>query len=307
MLRNSCEREGLTTFTVVPQQSRRCFEVSQQTSELKLSTGAREHLDNHTKEPAEDDVQTELFTNDGNAVEKPENPAEILQHSERKNQTWTERKTDDEQSIHLNNLKKAFQTGLKTRKPLDSKMKDTLASDDSERQEHAPVETSKEKNWIDEYKERRRTFLGGDDDDDDGKRNVDAWGKIKRKFLISQMEVDDHFPSPPPPVCWSENSDGEDQSEQMDTATDAQTRNRWPNDERHFDQDEALGYSQKPKAHSNQTNPEPDHSSDPEPPERVSRSCSDDCSPERTSLFALAVFQKAKHCRPGMDAKHSKR
>ncbi|KAI7807341.1 uncharacterized protein cobll1a isoform X2 [Triplophysa rosa] len=326
LLRNSCEREGLTTFTVVPQ---RRFEVSptQQISdtaetEQDLSPGALEHPEIHTEEPAEEEVQSELFKR---ASETPENLSEVLRHLEKENQTWTDvemEKINNGRSLHLKNIKEdleLFRTGLKNLKPVGSQMTNNLRqasesihSNIDERQERAPLETCKEENWMEEYKERRRKFIGVD-----GKRIKDARGKIKREFRNSQMEVDDeNFPYPPPPVCWHENnSDGENASdEEMETATDARTRNRWPNRESHFDQDEALNsntvyegdsHLSKPKAHSTQTKPEPepvDHGSVPLPPGHPSKSRSDACS-----LFALAVFQKAKHCRRGMDPKHNKR
>lgn len=324
--RVSCEREGLTTFTVVPrrcQQNGRCFEVSRvvETSdtdktERDLNPDALEHPEIHTQQPAE--VKT-----GGNALEKPENLSEIVQHLERENKTWTDSKIEqinNERPVYLKNItKESFQMSLKNLKPVGSKIKNNLRcasqsidSNIEDGQEYALVETNKEKNWIEEYKERRRKFLGGDDDDD-GKRNTDAWGKITREFPNSQMEVDDdHFPSPPPPVCWYENnSDGENTSDQeMDSATDAQTRSRWPNSESRIDQDEALksntvyhGYSHlsKPKA----TNPEPESAENisvPQAPEHPSKSRSD-----ARSLFALAVFQKAKHSSPDRGPKHNKR
>ncbi|XP_056607116.1 uncharacterized protein cobll1a isoform X2 [Triplophysa dalaica] len=313
--RNSCEREGLTTFTVVPQ---RCFEVSptQQISETEteqdLSASALEHAEIHTEEPEEEEVQSELL----------KNASEM--HLEKENQTRTDferEQINNERSVHLKNIKKdleSFRIGLKNLKPVVKMSKMTRDASESihsnidERQECAPVETCKEKNWMEEYKERRIKFLGGD-----GKINKDAQGKIKREFRNSQMEAnDENFPSPPPPVCWYEiNGGGENNSDQeMETATDARTGNRWPNRESHLDQDEALdsntiykgdSHLSSPKAHATQTNPEPEpveHSSVPRPPGHPSKSRTDACS-----LFALAVFQKAKHCSPGMDLKHNKR
>ncbi|KAL0190538.1 hypothetical protein M9458_013236, partial [Cirrhinus mrigala] len=180
-----------------------------------------------------------------------------------------------------------------------------------EMEEHALVETGEEKDWEEEYKERRRKFLGGEN----GLKKLDVWGKIQREFTNVQEEKamqEMDFPSPPPPVCWDvnngENEDGQTREKDLDQWANLDSKPKYaPHSQ----------YS-KPKAHSSQTNGDPNTSSAgnncSSTPEHhgtsfISKSHStfDHCPPATVSLFALAVFQKAKRSKPGLDPNCSRR
>ncbi|XP_050968312.1 cordon-bleu protein-like 1 isoform X1 [Labeo rohita] len=197
---------------------------------------------------------------------------------------------------------------LADRSPTDPKA-DVVEQEEME--EHPLVETGEEKDWVEEYKERRRKFLGGDN----GLKKLDVWGKIQREFTNTQEEKamqEMDFPSPPPPVCWDENK-----SENEDLQTCDEDLDQWPNLD---SKPKYTPYSQysKPKANSTQTNGDPNTSSAENncssAPEHhgisfISKSHStfDHCPPATVSLFALAVFQKAKRSKPGLDPNCSRR
>ncbi|XP_056122889.1 uncharacterized protein LOC130101261 [Rhinichthys klamathensis goyatoka] len=187
-----------------------------------------------------------------------------------------------------------------------------------EMEEHALVETEEETDWVEQYKERRRKFLDGDND---GMKQFDVWGRIQREYTNLQEEntmQEMGFPSPPPPVYWDEKSgeykeDIENRSEQEIQSCDDQ----WSN----FDlsansKPKYVPYQHysKPKAHSTQTNPnaytpgaENNCSFTPEPHKTSNSHSSFDPCPPAASLFALAVFQKAKRSKPGLDPNCSRR
>ncbi|XP_077055598.1 uncharacterized protein cobll1a isoform X2 [Siphateles boraxobius] len=188
-----------------------------------------------------------------------------------------------------------------------------------EMEEHALVETEEETDWVEQYKERRRKFLDGDND---GMKQFDVWGRIQRENTNLQEEntmQEMGFPSPPPPVYWDEKSgeykeDIENRSEQEIESCDDQ----WSN----FDlsvnsKPKYVPYQHysKPEAHSTQTNPnaytpgaENNSNFTPEPHNTLkSQSSFDPCPPATVSLFALAVFQKAKRSKPGLDPNCSRR
>ncbi|XP_051563374.1 uncharacterized protein LOC127446471 isoform X2 [Myxocyprinus asiaticus] len=265
LLRNSTDREGMTTFTVVPQRcqpSRKCFEVALMLqapdtakAEEELCPGAPEDQEIHGTEP---------FRNGDNGFDKSEHLSGILhlQHLEKENQEWADSETkiveqkDEKPSIHTRNIEleslKSFKRGLNNlellgstinnpeirnadfkssevresltinfepadnheRSPIVSDIKGSLVERE-EIPEYALVETRKERDWIEEYKERRRKFLGGDDDD--GRRKLDSWERTENKFRNTPMEtrtqgIHDIFPLPPPPIYWYEDdSDGENE------------------------------------------------------------------------------------------------
>ncbi|KAK7154952.1 hypothetical protein R3I93_009791 [Phoxinus phoxinus] len=183
---------------------------------------------------------------------------------------------------------------------------------EQEMEEHALVETEEETDWVEQYKERRMKFLDGDND---GMKQFDVWGRIQRECTNLQEEntmEEMGFPSPPPPVHWDEKSgeykeDLENRSEQEIQSCDDQ----WSNSDLSAN---SKHYS-KPKAHSTQTNPnaytpgaENNCNFTPEPHTTLkSHSSFDPCPPAAVSLFALAVFQKAKRSKPGLDPNCSRR
>ncbi|XDV36243.1 hypothetical protein PO909_006062 [Leuciscus waleckii] len=188
-----------------------------------------------------------------------------------------------------------------------------------EMEEHALAETEEEMDWVEEYRERRKKFLDGDND---GLKQFDVWGRIQREYTNLQEEnamQEMGFPSPPPPVYWDEKSgeykeDIENRNEQEMQSCDDQ----WSNlDLSANSKPKYVPYQHysKPKAQSTQTNPnaytpgaENNCNFTPEPHKTLkSHSSFDPCPPAAVSLFALAVFQKAKRSKPGLDPKCSKR
>ncbi|XP_016304690.1 protein cordon-bleu-like isoform X3 [Sinocyclocheilus anshuiensis] len=361
LLRNPSEREGLTTFTVVPQrhqQSRQCFEVplTLQTpdtakAEQELCPGDQDALEIPTTEILEA-VTTEPFRNGCKRSDKSEHLSEVLhlQHVKPENQACTdvesenlELKDEDDQCIHPENMEleslKSLQRGLGDLEHLGSTMnnlelKDSWANpskladrspvnpnthlvEQEEMEEHALVETGEEKDWVEEYKERRRKFLGGDD----GMKKLDVWGRIQKEFTNTQEEKtiqEMDFPSPPPPVCWDENNgENEEDSSELEMQTCDEDLDQWANLDSKPKYAPYLQYA-TPKAHSPQTNTdlnisraENNCSSDPEPHRTSflseSHSSFDPYPPATVSLFALAVFQKAKRSKPGLDPNCSRR
>ncbi|XP_051997275.1 uncharacterized protein cobll1a isoform X4 [Xyrauchen texanus] len=425
-LRNPSERDGMTTFTVVPQRhqpTRKCFEVAltlqapDTAKAEEMCPGAPVDLEIHGTELLEEAVPSEPFRNGDNGFDKSEHLSGILQHLEKENQEWTDSKTEnletkvEKQSIHLRNIElegqESFQRGLNKLElfgstinyleirdaelnisevrenltsnmeladkreglPVDSNIKGNLVELD-EIPEYPLVETRKEKDWIEEYKERRRKFLGGDND---GRRKLDSWESFEGKFTNTAMEksmqgINDNFPPPPPPIyCYEDNSENKDEKEERvkeneneqdeGTATNNQSHEheeleQRPNLDRSHPLNQITGadfdshftcsdcnvrlnpepnyapfpHLSKPKVHATQTNPKPNtpgleckFSSTSEPyrtscllpqhsPGCTSKAHStfESCPPETVSLFALAVFQKAKHFRPGLDSQRSR-
>ncbi|XP_051752706.1 cordon-bleu protein-like 1 isoform X2 [Ctenopharyngodon idella] len=372
LLRSPSEREGLTTFTVIPQrhqQSRQCFEVplTLQTpdaakAEEDLCPEDPDALETPTIELLEE-VPSEIFRNEGTGSEKSEHLSEIvhLQHLEKENQALTDieseslelKDEEDQCNTHPKNteLESSLQRGLNNLVHFDSQinnleLRDSWSSlskpankladrtpidtntslvEREETEEHASVENEEEKDWVEQYKDRRRKFLNGDND---GMKRFDVWGRIQREFTNVQEEntmQEMDFPSPPPPVHWDENSseykeDIENGSEQEIQSCDEDLE-QWANvDLSANSKPKYVPYLQysKPKAHSAQTNTKPDTSGaenncsfTPEPHKTSflskSHSSFDPCPPAAVSLFALAVFQRAKHSKPGLDPNCSRR
>ncbi|XP_065116344.2 uncharacterized protein cobll1a isoform X2 [Paramisgurnus dabryanus] len=347
LMRSSSEREGLTTFTVVPQrrlQGGKCFEVAPDPAdaEQKLSPGTPEDLDIHSAQLPE--VQTEHFRNDGSDLDKRENLPEIPQHLEKGNEILANAKNLEQKHEKQNNYLKpikqdglqSFQRGFNNLEPLNGKannlglrnakltsleLGDTWTGnvpahppvgsniEDGEH-EYALVETGKEKNWIEQYKEKRRMFQGCDDDNN---RKFHLW----RKFTMDNAHTNDNFPSPPPPVCWyEEDSEGENDDKETERDLRADIESHLNSKFKY----QPNSHPSKPKAHSTQTIRNADYTSAPESPGTSSltshpsadcpfktHSTSDPCSTETVSPFALAVFQKAKHFKSALDTKHAKR
>ncbi len=361
LLRNPSEREGLTTFTVVPQrrqQSRQCFEVplSLQTSntakaEQEMCPGDPDALEFSSTELVEA-VPTEHFRNGCKGSDKSKYLPEVLhlQPVEQENVTWTdvesenlELENEEDQCIYPEDMElessESQRRGLGNLEHLGSAMNnlelkgnwaypsepaDKLADRppidpksgpvEQEMEEHTLVETREEKDWVEEYKKRRIKFLGGGCNG--GLKKLDVWGRIQRELTNNQEETRQEmdFPSPPPPVCCDENKeDKENGSEQeMQTYEDL---DQYANLDSKPKYASYLRYS-KPKSHSTQTDPNVSSaenicSSNPEP-HRTSFLCKsqssfDPCPPATVSLFALAVFQKAKRSKPGLDPNCSRR
>ncbi|XP_055069995.2 uncharacterized protein cobll1a isoform X2 [Misgurnus anguillicaudatus] len=355
LVRSSSEREGLTTFTVVPQrrlQGGKCFDVAPDPADAgqKLSPGTPEDLEIHSAQLPE--VQTESFRNDVSGLDKRENLPEIPQHLEKENQTWANAKNlEQKHEKQLNYLKPIKKGGLQSfnnieplngktnnlelrnaqlkslesgdtwtgnlpapqpvGSPRNSNVDESLVEGDGEH-EYALVETGKEKNWIEQYQEKRRMFQGCDDDNN---RKLHIWRKFQSELRNAQ--IDDNFPSPPPPVCWYD-EDGEGENDDKEPERDLRA-----DIESHLNSNfkyQPNSHSSKPKAHSTQTIRNADYTSAPESPgtsiltSRPSADCpfkshstSDPCSTETVSPFALAVFQKAKHFKSALDTKHAKR
>ncbi|KAF4111950.1 cordon-bleu protein-like 1 [Onychostoma macrolepis] len=367
LLRNPSEREGLTTFTVVPQrcqQSRQCFEVplTLQTpdtakADQELCPGDPDALEIPTTELLEA-VPTEPFINGCKGSDKSKHLPEVLrlQPVEQENQIWTdvesenlELENEEDQYIYpedmelessesplrgLGNLEHLGSTmnnlELKGNWVYPSQPVDKLADrstidpksgpvEQEEMEEHALVETGEEKDWVEEYKERRRKFLVGDNG---GLKKFDVWGRIQREFTNNQEErtmQEMDFPSPPPPVYCDDNNgenkqDEENWSKQEIPIYD-EDLDQYANLDSKPKYASYLHYS-KPKSHSTQTDPNVSSaenicSSNPEPQRTSflskSHSSFDPCPPASVSLFALAVFQKAKRSKPGLDPNCSRR
>ncbi|XP_016365890.1 uncharacterized protein LOC107706640 isoform X4 [Sinocyclocheilus rhinocerous] len=371
LLRNPSEREGLTTFTVVPQrrqQSRQCFEVSLtlQTpdtakAEQELCPGDPDALEIPTTELLET-VPTEPFRNGCKGSDKSKHLPEVLhlQPVEQENQAWTdvesenlELKDEEDQCIDpedmelessesplrgLGNLEHLGSTmnnlELKGKWAYPSEPADKLADrspidpksgpvEQEEMEEHALVETGEEKDWVEEYKERRRKFLGGGGYND-GLKKLDVWGRIQRECTNMQEETtmpEMNFPLPPTPVYWDDNNSENEEDEENRSAQEMQTYDEDLDQYANLDSKPKyapyLHYS-KPKSHSTQTNSDPgassaekNCSSNPEPHRTSflskSHSSFDPCPPATVSLFALAVFQKATRSKLGLDPNCSRR
>ncbi|XP_059427518.1 cordon-bleu protein-like 1 isoform X3 [Carassius carassius] len=369
LLRNPSEREGLTTFTVVPQrrqQSRQCFEVALnlQTpdtakAEQELCPGDPDALENPITELLEA-VPTEPFRNGCKGSDKSNPVPEVLHPVEQENQAWTdvesenlELKDEEDQCIHPEDMdlesSESPLRGLGNLEHLSSKMNnlelkgnwvyqseaadklaDMLPVDpksgpmkQEEMEEDALVETGEENDWVEEYKERRRKFLGGGGYND-GLKKLDVWGRIQREFTNMQEETtmqEMDFPSPPPPVYWDDNYIENKEDEENRCEQEMQTYDEDLDQYANLDSKPRcapyLHYS-KPKSHSTQTNSDPgttsadnNCSSNPELHRTSilskSHSSFDPCPPTTVSLFALAVFQKAKRSKPGLDPNCSRR
>ncbi|XP_067315229.1 cordon-bleu protein-like 1 isoform X2 [Pseudorasbora parva] len=355
LLRSPSVREGLTSFTVIPQrrqQSMQCFEVpltlqspDATKPEKDLFPGDPDSLENSTTEPLEEG-QSELFRSGGKGSDKSEHVSEVLhvQHLEKENQAWTdiedenfELKEEEDLCIHPKNIElESFESlprGQSNLEDLDDQMhnlqlRDSWAcpsklaelSDGSpidpntgsvepeEMEEHASVETEEDQDWVEQYKERRSKFLDGDND---GIKQFDVWGRIQREFTNVQ-EMD--FPSPPPPVHWNVNcgeyiEDIENGREQELQSCD-EDLDKWANADMSANSKPkyvTYPHYSKPKTSGAENNcsftPEPHN------PSFLSKSQSsfDPCPPAAASLFALAVFQKAKRSKPGLDPNCSRR
>ncbi|XP_067230733.1 protein cordon-bleu isoform X2 [Chanodichthys erythropterus] len=366
LLRSPSEREGLTTFTVIPQrrqQSRQCFEVplTLQTPDAAKAEedpcpGDPDAIETPTIELLEE-VASEMFRNEGTGSDKSEHLSAIvdLQHLEKENQALTDiesenlelKDEEDQCKTHPKNieLESSLQRGLNNLEHFDSKINNLEPGDSwsslskpankladstpidpnavlverEETEEHASVENEEEKDWEEQYKERRRKFLNGDD----GMKRFDVWGRIQREFTNMQEEntmQEMDFPSPPPPVNWDENSseykeDIENGSEQEMQSCDEDLE-QWANLD--LSANSKPKYVPYPEAHSTQTNTKPNASgaenncsftSEPHKTSFLSKSHSsvDPCPPAAVSLFALAVFQRAKRSKPGLDPNCSRR
>ncbi|XP_073708472.1 uncharacterized protein [Garra rufa] len=359
LLRNPSEREGLTTFTVVPlrrQQSRQYFEVplTVQTPDVaeveqELCPGDQDALEMPTTELLEA-VPTEPLRNGSEGSDTSEHLSEVLnlQQVEQESQAWTdeesensEGKDEEDQCIQTKNMElgslESIQSGVHNPEHSSSTMnnqelKNSWANslkpaneladrstvsrnaclvEQEEMEEHALVETGEEKDWVEAYKERRRKFLGGDN----GLKKLDVWGKIQREFTNTREEKtmrEMDFPSPPPPVCWDENNGKNEELQTCDEDLD-----QWANSDANPKYASYPHYS-KPEAHSTQTNADlntsstENHCSSNSEPQKnsilsKSHSSFDPCPPATVSLFALAVFQKAKRSKTGLDPNCSRR
>uniref|UniRef100_A0A8C1FL69 Cordon-bleu WH2 repeat protein-like 1a n=1 Tax=Cyprinus carpio carpio TaxID=630221 RepID=A0A8C1FL69_CYPCA len=371
LLKNRSEREGLTTFTVVPQrrqQSRQCFEVSLTVQtpdtakdEQELCLGDPGALEIPITELLEA-VPTEPFRSGCKGSDKSKHSPEVLhlQSVEQENQAWTdvesenlELKDEEDQCIHPEDMElessESPQRGLGNLEHLGSMMNDLelkgnwaypseaavkLADmspidpksgpvEQEEMEEHALVETGEEKDWVEEYKERRRKFLGGGGYND-GLKKLDVWGRIQREFANMQEETtlqEMDFPSPPPPVYWDDNNSENKEDEENRSKQEMQTYDEDLDQYANLDSKPRCApylYYSKPKSHPTQTNSDPgtssaenNCSSNPEPHRTSflskSHSSVDPCPPATVSLFALAVFQKAKRSKPGLDPNCSRR
>lgn len=377
LLRSPSEREGLSTFTVVPQrrqQSRQCLDLplalqspAATKAEEYLIPGDPNDIETPTTELLEE-LPFEMVRNGGKGSDKSEHLSEVLQHLEKESQAWTDSESENLELIYeedqcIHESLESLHGGLNNPEHLDSKMnnlelRDSKMNDlelrDSkmsnlelrdgwvcpskpantlsdrspinpntglvereEMEEHALVETEEETDWVEQYKERRRKFLNGDD----GMKQFDVWGRIQRECSNLQEEntmQEMSFPSPPPPVYWDEKSgeykeDIENRNEHEIQSCDDQ----WSNFDLSANSKPKYVPSMhsKPKAHSTQTNPnvytsgaENNCNFTPEPLKTLkSHSSFDPCPPAAVSLFALAVFQKAKRSKPGLDPNCSKR
>ncbi|XP_043097022.1 uncharacterized protein cobll1a isoform X2 [Puntigrus tetrazona] len=327
-------------------QSRRCFEVplTLQTpdiaeAEQELCPGDPEICTTELSEA----IPSEPFRNVCEGSDKSKHLPRVphLQPAEQENQAWTDVGSDnlklvDEQDQcinpedmemessespvrslckpeHLgstiNNLELNGNCAYPSKqadKPADkSPIDPKVGPEEQEKiEEQALVENGEEKDWVEEYKERRRRFLGGGGGCNDSLKRLDVWGRIQREFTHMQEETtmqEKDFPSPPPPVYWD--SENKEEMQICDKDLD-QSANYLP-------------YSE-PKSYSTQTNSDPDTSSaenvcssDPEPHRTSllskSHSSFEPCPPATVSLFALAVFQKAKLSKPGLDPNCSRR
>ncbi len=72
---------------------------------------------------------------------------------------------------------------LADRPPIDPKSGPV----EQEMEEHTLVETREEKDWVEEYKERRIKFLGGGCNG--GLKKLDVWGRIQRELTNNQEET----------------------------------------------------------------------------------------------------------------------
>uniref|UniRef100_A0A8C2F720 Cordon-bleu WH2 repeat protein-like 1a n=1 Tax=Cyprinus carpio TaxID=7962 RepID=A0A8C2F720_CYPCA len=371
LLKNRSEREGLTTFTVVPQrrqQSRQCFEVSLTVQtpdtakdEQELCLGDPGALEIPITELLEA-VPTEPFRSGCKGSDKSKHSPEVLhlQSVEQENQAWTdvesenlELKDEEDQCIHPEDMElessESPQRGLGNLEHLGSMMNDLelkgnwaypseaavkLADmspidpksgpvEQEEMEEHALVETGEEKDWVEEYKERRRKFLGGGGYND-GLKKLDVWGRIQREFANMQEETtlqEMDFPSPPPPIYWDDNNSENKEDEENRSKQEMQTYDEDLDQYANLDSKPRCApylYYSKPKSHPTQTNSDPgtssaenNCSSNPEPHRTSflskSHSSVDPCPPATVSLFALTVFQKAKRSKPGLDPNCSRR
>ncbi|XP_048056718.1 protein cordon-bleu isoform X2 [Megalobrama amblycephala] len=227
LLRSPSEREGLTTFTVIPQrrqQSRQCFEapLTLQTPDAAKAEedpcpGDPDALETPTVELLEE-VPLEIFINEGTGSDKSEHLSEIvhLQHLEKENQALMdidsenlELKDEEDQcntypknieleSWGLNNLEH-FDSKINNLELRDSwsslskpanKLADTTPIDPTDLDEREEMEehASVENEEEKDWEERYKERRRKFLNGDDGMKRFDVWGRIQREFTNVQEE-----------------------------------------------------------------------------------------------------------------------
>ncbi|XP_056314955.1 uncharacterized protein cobll1a isoform X2 [Danio aesculapii] len=308
--RKSSEREGLATFTVVPQRRQLSFELPF-TSQTHQSP---EHPQIHSTECVETQIFTNTYENErlreagdleennqagmgvknGNLNERQYIHPE-LKSPERSKEAKKRLKRGqnlEHLDIRMSNLD--LEERLDSRSLADWSSIDFHTSnvDQEEIEEPDLVESEEEKDWVEKFKERRMRFIGSRDD---GIEKLDVWGRIQKEFTSTQ-------------VFWDQDSGeneedmqiyGEDHTNlhlRMDSkpklgaysyyfkpGAQSTLTNNQPNSSLAKN-----NFSFTPEAHLNTLSSKPHSGFDPRPPVQV-------------SLFALAVFQKAKLFKPVFD------
>ncbi|XP_017336156.1 protein cordon-bleu isoform X2 [Ictalurus punctatus] len=174
LLRNGSQRDGLTTFTVVPRrrpQSMRQYEVlltmeNSETMEINGDTG--ENLEGGISESREIE-KTEMGTKEIVMLERTDAESENLEETNKE--------------LGITEAFGELKLNMDTEKHLP--------------EGRDKMEVQDERDWIEQYREIRMRFLS--DDDHDGKE-----AKLKTSTKVFDEEMVDDVPPPQLSVCWEE-------------------------------------------------------------------------------------------------------
>ncbi|XP_072539692.1 uncharacterized protein cobll1a isoform X2 [Salminus brasiliensis] len=303
--RNCSQREGLTTFTVVPrrrQMSSRQYEVLitlEASDSLEQATEKMEGLEYITKHGEEtlEWRNGKLENLEAEELGKPEPCRHERVTQEKCNGENLESR--DAQLGILELTEKGF-----NKLKLDTDMEKHLAE---EMDGQVPVEEEgeEERDWVEEYRERRRRFQG----DDQKPVKFDKWMKGFEEELGYTIEDEtkdgeNGFPLPPCAVAWEENKSMRGIQEGTVTFKTDKEEDKGP---RHYPHHEPLTYhvpdpywdvNHSSNASLNSDAPEVllTHSDTPSHPNATV----DLPSPAPMSLFALAVARRAQTLQKGV-------
>nr|XP_021332692.1 cordon-bleu protein-like 1 isoform X4 [Danio rerio] len=310
LLRKSSEREGLATFTVVPQRRQLSFELPF-TSQTNQSP---EHPEIHSTVRVETQIFTRTYESE-HLIEAGENSQVGMcvkngnlnehQYIYPELKSWERSKEAKKRLKRGQNLERldSRRSNLDLEERLDGRsLADWSAIDfhtshveQEEIEEPDLVESEEEKDWVEEFKERRMRFLGSHDD---GIKKLDVWGRIQKEFTSTQ-------------VFWDEDSrEHEEDKLEMQICNENLTNFHLRMDSK--TKLAAYSYYGKPGAHSTLTNIQPNSScaknnfsftSEAHLNTLSSKSHSgfESRPPIQLSLFAMAVFKKAKCFKPVFD------
>ncbi|MCI4375847.1 hypothetical protein PGIGA_G00114550 [Pangasianodon gigas] len=174
LLRHGSQRDGLTTFTVVPIRRPQC----KRQYEVLLTMETLETINGDTGGNLEES------SSESRELEKIEMSTKEIVMLER-----TDAEFENELELQETNKELGITEAY-------GKLNLNIDAEKHLPEDRDRMEDQDGRDWIELYRERRRRFLSNDDDDHDGK---------EAKVKSDEEMVDDVPPSPPQlPVCWEE-------------------------------------------------------------------------------------------------------